>query len=103
MIPAHQRLEAGDLGILEPHDRLVDEGEFLALDGAAQVRFDLQAVGAEGAEGGAERLDAVAAGLLGPVHGKLGIVEQARRILLLVDPGDEADGGRQDDSRGRRN
>ena len=75
MIPAQQRLEAGDAAVLQPHDRLVGEREFLALDGAAQVGFELQPVGADGAEGRAERLDAVAAEALGLVHGKLGVLD----------------------------
>jgi hypothetical protein len=36
MIPARQRFEAGDGAILQPHDRLVQDGDLLALDGAAQ-------------------------------------------------------------------
>lgn len=39
----------------------------------------------------------VAAGLFGPVHGKFRVVEQAGRVLLLVHPGNEADGGGEDD------
>ena len=37
MIPAHQRLEAGDRAVLEPHDRLVEDRDLLALERAAQI------------------------------------------------------------------
>ena len=70
-----QRLEAGDGAVFEPHDRLVGEREFLALDGAPQVGFELQPIGADRAEGRPERLDAVAAEALGLMHGELGILD----------------------------
>ena len=49
VIPAGQGLEAGDRAILQPHDRLVKYGDFLALDGAAQGK------GEGGRGGGGER------------------------------------------------
>ena len=61
--------------VFQPHDRLVGEREFLALDGAAQIGFELQPVGADRAEGRPERLDAVAAEALGLVHGELGVLD----------------------------
>jgi hypothetical protein len=97
MVPAEQRLEAGDAAVLQPHDRLVGEREFLALDGAAQVRFELQAVGADGAEGRAERLDAVAAETLGLVHRQFGVLDHVLGGRLRRCPGDQADRGGQDD------
>ena len=45
MIPARQRLEAGDRAILEPHDRLVEDLDLLALERAAQFGFERQPVG----------------------------------------------------------
>ena len=59
MLPAQKRLEARDRPVFQAHDRLVGEGEFAALDCPVQVGFELQAVGAYGAEGRAERLDPV--------------------------------------------
>ena len=97
MIPAHQRLEAGHFAIGEPHDRLVDHRQFLALDGPAQVGLELQPVGACTAEGGAEGFDPVSARPLGAVHGKFGVGQKSGRVLLLVNPGDEADRGGEDD------
>jgi len=43
--PSAPGLEAGDGAILQPHDRLVQYGDFLALDGAAQLGFQRQPVG----------------------------------------------------------
>ena len=43
MIPARQRLEARDRAVLEVHDRLIKDGDLVALDGAAQ--FGLQSSG----------------------------------------------------------
>ena len=40
MIPAHERLEAGDGSVLEPHDRLVEHLDLLALERAAEIRFE---------------------------------------------------------------
>jgi len=43
--PSAPSLEAGNRAILQPHDRLVQDGDFLALDGAAQFGFQRQPVG----------------------------------------------------------
>ena len=75
VIPACQRLEAGDGAIFQPHDRLVEHLDFLALDGAAQFRFHRQAVGLARAHGRLEDFDAVAADALGVVHRELGVLE----------------------------
>ena len=37
MVPAHQRLEAGDRAILEAHDRLEDDPDLVAVDRLAQI------------------------------------------------------------------
>ena len=97
VLPAQQRLEAGDGAVLEPHDRLVGERELLALDRAAKVGFELQPVGADRAEGRPERLDAVAAEALGLVHGELGVLDHVLGGRLRRRPGDEADRGGQHD------
>lgn len=47
----------------------------LPLHRAAQIRFDLQPVRAECAEGRPERLDPIAAKALGLLHGKFGILD----------------------------
>ncbi len=97
MLPSEQRLEAGDGAVFQAHDRLVGEGQFLALDGAAQVGFELQPIGADRAERRPERLDAVAAEALGLVHGELGILDHVLGRGLRRGPGDQADRGGQHD------
>ena len=92
-----QRLEAGDGAVFQPHDRLVGEAELLALDGAAQIGFELQPVGADRAERRPERLDAVAAEALGLVHGELGVLDHVLGGRLRRRPGDQPDRGGQHD------
>ena len=97
MLPPKQRLEPGDGAIFEAYDRLIGEGEFRALDGPAHVGFDLQPVGAGGAEGRAERLDAVAAEALRLLHREFGVLDQVLGRGLRRRPRREADRGGQDD------
>src|SRR5690606_32617082 len=52
MFPAQQRLEAGDAVVLETHNRLIGERELPPLYGAAQIRFELEAVSADSTESG---------------------------------------------------
>ena len=75
MIPARQRLEAGDRAILQAHDRLVEDGDLLALERAAQLGFQRQPVGLARPHRRLEQLDAVAADALGVIHRKLGVLE----------------------------
>ena len=84
MVPARQRLEAGDRAVFEPHDRLVEDGDFFALDGAAQVRLQGQPVGLARPHRRLEHLDAVAAAALGVIHRKLGVFEDLLAALRLV-------------------
>ena len=83
MIPARQRLEAGDGAILQPHDRLVEHLDLLALDGAAQFGFQRQAVGLARAHRRLEDLDAVAADALGVIHRQLGVLEHLLGAVRL--------------------
>ena len=69
----------------------------LALDRPAQVRFELQPVGADRTEGRAERLDAVAAEALGLMHGQLGVLDHVLGRCLRLRPGDQADRGGEHD------
>ena len=84
MIPARQRLETGNGAILQPHDRLVEHLDLLALDGAAQFRFHGQPVGLARAHGRLEDFDAVAADPLGVIHGELGVLEHFLGVARLV-------------------
>ena len=59
MVPAQQRLEAGDGAILEPHDRLEEHLDLAALQRAAQLGLERQPVGAlrRASTGGTPRCD----------------------------------------------
>ena len=84
MVPARQRFEAGDGAIVEPHDRLIKDGDLVALERAAQIGFDRQPVGLARAHGGLEHVDAIAAGALGVIHRKLGVLEHFLGALRLA-------------------
>ena len=90
MLPAQQRLEAGDGAILEPHDGLEEQLDFVAVQRAAQFAFQRLAVGALRAHGGPENLDAAAAVALGVAHGDLGVLEHvlALGMPLRIEQGD---------------
>ena len=97
MVPADQRLEAGDRLVLEPHDRLVEDLDLLAAERPAEVRFERGEVGAVLAERRAEGLDAVAAETLGMVHADLGVLHHLLGLdLLAVVHGDADRGGEED-------
>ena len=97
MVPARQRLEARDRAVLQPHDRLVEDRDLLALDGAAQLRFEREPVGLARAHRGLEHLDAVAADALGMVHRELGVLEDLlAAVRLRVVERDAHRGGQED-------
>ncbi len=74
VIPACQCFEPCNGSILQPHDRLVEHLDLLALDGTAQFGFHRQAVGLARTHGRLEDLDAVAANTLGVVHRQFGVL-----------------------------
>ena len=84
MIPARQRFEAGDGAVLEPHDRLIEDGDLVAFERPAQVGFDRQPVGLARAHGGLEHVDAVAAAALGVIHRELGVLEHFLAALRFA-------------------
>ena len=75
MVPARQRLEAGDGAVLQPHDRLIEDSDLVALERPAQLGFQRQPVGLARAHRRLEHFDAVAADALGVIHRKLGVLE----------------------------
>ncbi len=62
----------------EGHDRLVDEAQLVALEGPAQRGVEIEAAGDLAAQRVAEHLDPGPAPLLGQVHGRVGVAQQAR-------------------------
>ena len=91
MLPAHQRLEAGDAAEVEVDDRLVVQDQLLVLDRALELlaaiepgqRVDVHVVG--------EDRVAVGAGGLGGVHREVGVAQQVVAGL----GGGDADAGAQ--------
>ena len=75
MVPARQRLEAGDRAILEPDDRLIENRDFLALERPPQIGLDRQPVGLARPHRGLEHLDTIAAVALGVIHREFGVLE----------------------------
>ena len=97
VVPADQRLEAGDRLVVEPDDGLIEDLDLLAAEGPAEVRLQRGEVGAVLAERRAEGLDAVAAEPLGVVHADLGVLDQLLGLdLLAVVHGDADRGGEED-------
>ena len=79
VVPAHQRLDAGDAAGLERHDGLVDEAQLAGLDAAGQVGLQLEPLEGARVHLLLEQLDAVLALLLGQVHGHVGVAQHAPR------------------------
>ena len=71
--------------------RLVDEAEFVVVDRAAQVRFQLQALLLLQRERRAERLPAVADAALAVVHRHVGVLDQHQRAVAMVRRAGDAD------------
>ncbi len=97
VFPTHQCLKARNRAFLQLHNGLVNKADFVALQCPAQVGFKLKLVAADGAEGGPERLDAVAAETFGLEHCKFRILDKIFCRGRSLGPGDEANGGRQHD------
>ena len=76
VLPADQRLEAGDLAAGEGDDRLVVEAQLVAFDALAQLALDLEPAQRPGPHLGVEELAAGAAPFLGPVHRRVGVADQ---------------------------
>ena len=73
MLPSHQGLDAEHGGAAQADDRLVEDAELAPLQRPAQIGLDLEALQGQRPHAPLERLDAVPAPLLGPVHGGVGV------------------------------
>ena len=76
VLPADQRLEAGDLAGAQADHRLVVERELVAVERVAQLAFDLEPAHRAGPHLGVEEDAAGAAAFLGPVHRRVGVADQ---------------------------
>ncbi len=90
MLPAKNRVEAGDGAVFKPHHGLEEEFDFVAFQRSAQFAFQRLAVGALRAHGRPKNLDAAAAVALGVAHGDLGVLEHviALGMPLRIEQGD---------------
>ena len=76
MAPAHQRLEAGEVHVGEPRDRLVVDLDLVALDGAAELRSSTTSSARSSHHRGVEELDAAVPLRLRLVERDGGILQQ---------------------------
>ena len=93
MPPAHQRLGAANLARLGIDDRLIVQLEFVLLDGAAQVAFDLLARARDLAHLRIEEAIAVAAGRFRPVERKIRHLQEIVGAGLVLGRQRDADAG----------
>ena len=76
LAPAHERLDADHPARDEVDLRLIVHLELVVLERLAQAPLELDPAQDAGAGGVGEQLDAVLAGLLGLVHGRVGVAQQ---------------------------
>ena len=102
VLPPDQRLDPGRGGLPEVHDRLVHDSQLVGVDRQPQLLGGLDA--GLGPEAGrvVEHLDAVAARLLGPVHGHVGVAQQRVGRGVGAPGQGDADAGRARESVDRR-
>ena len=97
MIPAQQRLEAGDRAVLQPDDRLVHDLHLLPLERPVEVALEGQRVGGRHAQRRAEGLDPVAAEALGEGDGDFRVLDEVGRLALVAVVHGDADRGGEED------
>ena len=81
VLPAHQRLDADSRPLASSDDRLVVEHELLALDGALQVREQLEPLEHRCLHARFEDLVAALAVRLGDVHRDVGVAQQSVGVV----------------------
>ena len=87
VLPADERLEPLDRARRELDHRLVVQDELAVVDGALQVRLELEALERRVVHRGFEDLVAALAGLLGHVHRDVGVPQQLLGALGTAGPG----------------
>ena len=94
VLPAQQRLDAGDRAGLERADRLVDEEELVAIERGAQVELELPVIEHGRVHLGREHDVAVLAGRLRLVQRDVGVAQQLARCAAVADRDADARGHR---------
>ena len=97
VVPADERLDAGDAAGLQRHDRLVEQAQLAVLDAAGEVGLELEPLEHAGVHALLEHLVAVLAALLGQVHGHVGVAQQHLGVDAPVGVDGDADAGRDAD------
>jgi hypothetical protein len=93
VVPAHQRLEAGDPASLQVDDRLIIELKITPRDRLAQVEFQASAqFGLQSHLRLEETVDAASV-LLGAIHREVGLLQQRRRVAVSAVEDRNADAG----------
>ncbi|MCY1276714.1 hypothetical protein D9M70_253820 [compost metagenome] len=93
VLPAQQRLGAGQAAAVAGELRLVVQGELVLLDGAAQVAFQLQALQRAGVHFRLVELVVVLAHFLGVVHRRVGVLHQLVQLGAVLRRQRHADAG----------
>ena len=95
MIPAHERLDAGDLARLQQDDRLIEQRELVAVDRVAQIGLELEPLHRLGVH--ARFVAAVLSlpALLRDVHRHVRVAQQVARGVIRVRDGDPDARGRE--------
>ena len=93
VVPANQRLRAGDLSGIQVDFGLIVHGQFAAIQSAAQTFFNGLALDGPDVHGRFEKLIVLPAVFLGLVHRRVGILDQGLGIEAIVGIDAEADAG----------
>ena len=94
--PAQQGFDAGDQAAAQIDLGLVVQGQFIALDGMAQGGFHLQVSQGLGIHRLVVECEGVAPGVLGAVHGGVGVLQQGVAILAILRVKADADARRDE-------
>ena len=97
MAPAGERLEARQIHVGEPGDRLIMNFDFVALDGTSQFLLECQQFAASVAHRDGEDFDSAGAAPLGFIEGDRRILQHLRGRIVRLARGGDADAGGQED------
>ena len=97
MLPANERLEAGDTARFERDDRLEHQAQLSAVDRVLQLGAELVTRADRGMHAGVEHGEAGLSVRLGHVHRDVGIADDLLRVAAGVAGAGDSDGGRTGD------
>jgi hypothetical protein len=83
VVPPHQRFEAGYFTGSERYYRLVNDFEFIVLDGPSEIVFELKLCHDVGVHSRIEQFVTSLSVFLGVVHCSVGIAQDVLRILVV--------------------